>query len=498
MKNLFLLYACAEKFRAAKIGAINISLSPKASMAEFRAAKIGNVMKFLEFFCKRAERGLEILKFLSVRNFGLQGAAVKRGSEILKFSAAERLKSRFKPQKQAAEFLNFAPMPCNRFEILIKTSFGSAILRRSYERGRAMGFLKFTHALARLANAVQNFISQHRFRILKFVPGCVHYTYIAQNFASQCEFKILKFIHEPPHALRDALIRALLCTSLRADIAEAGRAARLTSQHTHDATEKRSVVKINQYLNSAWRRIVRLRSAAARHGYEVGRAEKFSKLDLSGALLNFKSRFTMQLCSAVTLRNYEAWRSEIYAVCLHKYPVLIRAASGKISHYEVGQATNASLSRGVQRMKFYALNRHAMKFLKFPGARRFGSQTAVGRGFEILKFSAAKRLKRRFEPQKQAAELLNSSSLPPCRFKLALLKFASEVPRNRSEILNFMFASYKLKLALRKFTLAVRKFKLAPAVRSNFALNSALQARAAKFENGVKFEGVAKFKRGAQ
>ncbi|WP_177388342.1 hypothetical protein [uncultured Campylobacter sp.] len=134
-------------------------------------------------------------------------------------------------------------------------------------------------------------------------------------------------------------------------------------------------------------------------------------------------------------------------------------------------------------MKFYALNRHAIKFLKFLGARRFGLQAAVGRGFEILKFSAAERLKRRFEPQKQAAELLNSISLPPPRkFKLALLKFTPEPPRNKSEILNFMFASYKLKLAL----------------RLNFDLNSVSQARAAKFEHGVKFKGAAKFERSAR
>lgn len=120
MKFLFLLYACAEKFRAAKIGAINVSLSPKASMAEFHAAKREDAMKFLEFFCKRAERGLEILKFLNARHFGSHKQAAERRSEILKFTAAERLKSRFKPQKQAAEFLKFAPMPCNRFEILIK------------------------------------------------------------------------------------------------------------------------------------------------------------------------------------------------------------------------------------------------------------------------------------------------------------------------------------------------------------------------------------------
>ena len=487
MKILFLLYACAEKFRTAKIGVINVSLSPKASMAEFHAAKREDAMKFLEFLRKQTERELEILKFLGARRFGLQ-AASERESEILKFNAAEHLKSRAAPQKQAAGLLKLASEPPhNRSKIL-------NFMPKPRDRFR---ILQPTYALVCLAGAVRNFISQHRFRILKFVPGCVHYTYIAQNFASQCEFKILKFIHELPHALRNALTRALRCTSLRADKAEAGRAARLTSQHTHDATEKRSAVKINQYLNSAWRRIA-LRSVAARHGYEVGRAEKLSKFNLISALLNFKSRFAIQLCSAITRRNYEAWRSEIYAVCLHKYPALIRAASGKISRYEVGQATNASLSRGVQRMKFCAQKRHAIKFLKFLGARRFGLQAAVGRGFEILKFSAAERLKRRFEPQKQEAELLNFIYLSPRKFKLALLKFTPEVPRNRSEILNFMFASYKLKLALRKFTPALRKFKSMPAVRLNFALNSAPQARASKFENGVKFKGAAKFKRGAQ
>ena len=300
----------------------------------------------------------------------------------------------------------------------------------------------------------------NRFEILKFTRTSARLADTAQNFISKCGFKILKFIHKPLHALRHALTRALLrCTSLRADKAEAGRAARLISQHTHDATEKRRAVKFDHVssLDSAQRRIARLCSAAARHGYEVGCAEKLSKFNLISALLNFKSCFAMQLCSAVTRRNYEAWRSEIYAVCLHKYPALIRAASGKISRYEVGQATNTSLSRGVQRMKFYALNRHAIKFLKFLGASRFGSQTAAW-----------------------------------------FLKFKPEVPRNRSEILNFMFASYKLKLALRKFTPAPRKIKSAPAVRLNFALNSVPHARAAKFENGVKFKAAAKFKRDAR
>ena len=389
-------------------------------------------MKFLEFLDARgfglraAERRFEILKFLNVRHFG--------------------------SHKQAVEFLKFASeVPRNR----------SKILKFTPKLRNGLEILKFTRTSARLTDTAQNFISQRGFKILKLICAL-------------------------PFAPRRILPRA--------DKVEAGRAAWLTSQHTYDATEKRHAVKFNHaggYLNSVCsvrRRIVRLRSVAARHGYEVGRAEKLSKFNLISALLNFKSRFAMQLCSAITRRNYEAWRSEIYAVCLHKYPALIRAASGKISRYEVGQATNASLSRGVQRMKFCTQKRHAIKFLKFLGARRFGLQAAVGRGFEILKFSAAERLKRRFEPQKQAAELLNSSSLPPRKFKLALLKFASEVPRNRSEILNFMFASYKLKLALRKFTLAPHKFKPAPAVRLNFDLNSVSHARAAKFEDGVKFK----------
>ena len=125
-----------------------------------------------------------------------------------------------------------------------------------------------------------------------------------------------------------------------------------------------------------------------------------------------------------------------------------------------------------------------MKFLKFLGARRFGLQAAVGRGFEILKFSAAERLKRRFEPQKQAAELLNSSSFLPCRFKLALLKFTPEPSHSRSEILNF--------------TPALRKFKPAPIPLLNFISNFTPHASASKFENGVKFKGAAKFKRGAR
>lgn len=139
-----------------------------------------------------------------------------------------------------------------------------------------------------------------------------------------------------------------------------------------------------------------------------------------------------------------------------------------------------------------------MKFLKFLGASRFGSQTVVGRGFEILKFSAAERLKRRFEPQKQAAELLNSSSLPPRKFKPALLKFSPAPSRNGFKILKFTPEPLRNRFEILKFTPAPHKFKPASAVRLNFALNSVLRASASKFENGVKFKGAAKFERSAR
>ena len=294
MKFLFLLYACAEKFRAAKIGAINVPLSPEASMAEFHAAKREDAMKFLEFFCKRAERGLEILKFLGARYFG--------------------------SHKQAAEFLNFTPAPSRN---------GFRILNFTPKLRNGLEILKFMRASAPFADTAQNFISQRGLRILKLI----------------CEP-----LRIPSRVLPSA------------DVAEAGRAVRFTSQHTHDATEKRSAVKINQYLNYAWRRIA-LRSAAARHGYRTARAENFSKFDLTGALLNF-------------------------------------------------------------------------------------------------------------------------ISLPPRKFKLALLKFAREVPRNRSEILNF--------------TLAPHKFKPASIPFLNFISNFTPPAFVAKFKNGVKFKAAAKFERSAR
>ncbi|WP_298783967.1 hypothetical protein [uncultured Campylobacter sp.] len=326
MKNLFLLYACAEKFRAAKIDAINVSLSPKASMAEFHAAKREDAMKFLEFFCKRAERGLEILKFLSARHFGLRTAAT--------------------------EFLNLTPAPP----------------RNGFRN------LKFTS------------VPRNQFRILKFTRASERLTDIAQNFISQRGFKILKLICEPPHVLRPVLTRALRCALSRENKVEieAGRGCSIA--------EKRRAVKLahaSGYLNSARRCIVRFCSAAARHGYKVGRAENFSRFDLTGALLNFIS----------------------------------------------------------------------LPPRKFKPA--------------LLKFSPA-----------------------PSRNGFRILKFTSKL-RGGSEILNFT-PKLRNRFEILKFTLAPRKCKPASAVRLNFALNSAQHAGASKFENGVKFKGATKFKRGTR
>ena len=258
---------------------------------------------------------MKFLKFLGARRFGLRAA--ERRFEILKFLGARH----FGSHKQAAELLEFASEP-----------------------------------------------PRNGFRILNFTRASAPFADTAQNFISQRGLRILKLIRALPRASRRILPRA--------DKAEAGRAARLTSQHTHDATEKRSAVKINQYLNSAWRRIA-LRSAAVRHGYKVvGRKEKFSKFSLTNALLNF-------------------------------------------------------------------------------------------------------------------------ISLPPRKFKLALLKFMREVPRDRSEILNFT-PKLSNRFEILKFTLTPHKFKPASTVRLNFAFNSVPRARASKFENGVKFKGATKFERGAR
>ena len=161
----------------------------------------------------------------------------ERGYEILKFLSAKRFGLR-----TATRFLKFTPAPPrNGFRNL---KFTPEPLRNRF------GILKFTLALARLADTAQNFISQRG-------------------------FKILKLICEPPHVLRLVLSRAN-----KVEI-EAGRGCSIA--------EKRRAVKLAHaggYLNSARRYIARFCSAAVRHGYKVGREEKFSKFDFTNALLN--------------------------------------------------------------------------------------------------------------------------------------------------------------------------------------------------------------------
>ena len=260
---------------------------------------------------------MKFLEFLDARSFGLQAA--ERRFEILKFLGARRFGLR-----TAAEFLNFMPaLSRNGFRILkftSKLSDGSEIL-------------KFMRALARLADIAQNFVSRNGFNVC-----------------------------EPLRALHRVLPNA--------DKAEAGRGCSIA--------EKQRAVKLAHaggYLNSARRCIVRLCGTAVRHGYEVGRAEKFSKFSL-------------------------------------------------------------------------------------------------------------------------AATLLNSISLPPRKFKPALLKF-TPAPRNGFEILKFV-SELNDGSEILKFTLAPHKFKPAPAVRLNFALNSMPRARTSKFENRVKFKGAAKFEKVAR
>ena len=271
-------------------------------------------MKFLKFSRKQTERGYKILKFLGAKRFSLWATA---------------------------EFLNFTPASHNGFEILKfvpELSDGFRILKFTPKLRNRFGILKFALALARLADTAQNFISQRG-------------------------FKILKLICEPPFAPRRVLPRI--------DSAEVGCGCGIA--------EKRRAVKLahaSGYLNSARRYIARFCSAAVRHGYKVGREEKFSKFDFTNALLNF-------------------------------------------------------------------------------------------------------------------------ISLPPRKFKLALLKFTPEPSRNGFKILKFTPEPLRNRFEILKFTPELRKFKSAPTVRLNFALNSIPHASASKFENGVKFKGAAKFKRDA-
>ena len=125
------------------------------------------------------------------------------------------------------------------------------------------------------------------------------------------------------------------------------------------------------------------------------------------------------------------------------------------------------------------ISRNGFKILKFIQELPFALRCILSRVDSAKTVRAEK-----FSKFGLTNALLNFISLPPSKFKPALLKFMREVPRDRSEIL--------------KFTPAPHKFKPAPAVRLNFALNSVPHARAAKFENGIKFKSVAKFEKVAR
>ena len=131
-----------------------------------------------------------------------------------------------------------------------------------------------------------------------------------------------------------------------------------------------------------------------------------------------------------------------------------------------------------------AEKRRAVKFNHAGGylnsARRYIARfcsAVVRHGYKVGR-------KEKFSKFDFANALLNFISLLSRKFKLALLKFSPAPSRNGFRIL--------------KFTPELRKFKPTPAVRLNFALNSIPPASAAKFENGVKFKGAAKFERGAR
>lgn len=176
----------------------------------------------------------------------------ERGYKILKFLGARRFSLR-----TTTGFLKFTPMPSHN---------GSEILKFTPKLRNRFGILKFTRASARLADTAQNFISRNG-------------------------FKILKFIQELPFALRCILSRANKVKI------EAGRGCGIA--------EKRSAVKFNHVssLDSAQRRIARLCSAAARHGYKTERAENFfSKFDLTGVRLNFAFN-SVPLASASKFKN---------------------------------------------------------------------------------------------------------------------------------------------------------------------------------------------------
>ena len=132
-----------------------------------------------------------------------------------------------------------------------------------------MKFLKFLRKQTERGYEILKFLGARRFSLRTATTEFLNLT----PAPSRNGFKILKLIREAPFAPR--------CALPRVDSAEAGRGC--------DIVEKRRAVKFNHaggYLNSARRYIARFCSAAARRGYETGRAGKFSKFSLTSALLN--------------------------------------------------------------------------------------------------------------------------------------------------------------------------------------------------------------------
>lgn len=181
-------------------------------------------------------------------------------------------------------------------------------------------------------------------------------------------------------------------------------------------------------------------------------------------------------------------------------------------------------------LNFTPASRNGFKILKFTPklCNRFGilkfalasarladtAQNFISRnGFKILKFIQEPPFApRRVLPRIDSAEvgcaekfskfgltntLLNFISLPPRKFKLALLKFSPAPSRNGFEILKFT-PELSDGSEILKFTLAPHKFKPASIPFLNFISNFAPHARASKFENGVKFKGAVKFERSAR
>lgn len=175
------------------------------------------------------------------------------------------------------------------------------------------------------------------------------------------------------------------------------------------------------------------------------------------------------------------------------------------------------LSDGFRNLKFTSVLRNRFEILKFTRASARLADTAqnfiLQNRFKILKFIQEQPFApRRVLPRVDSAEagraekfskfdltgaLLNFISLLLRKFKLALLKFMREVPRDRSEISNFT-PELSNRFEILKFTLAPRKFKPASISLLNFISNFTPHASASKFENGVKFKGAAKFERSAR